>query len=338
MPDVPADYNPSATGIKGTMFGLPFDELQASIVILPIPWDATVSYLYGTAGAPQAILDASVQLDLEIANNTAPWKKGIWMAPIDTVLANASAGLRRSVEPYIKRLEEGKECSDDSTIELVNAGTNELKNKINTTTRSYLKKDKVVGLLGGDHSCPLGYLEALAEIYDDFGILQIDAHMDLRNAYEGFVHSHASIMFNALQLSSISKLVQVGIRDFCEEELAFVDADERIEVFYDQDLKHELFEGKSWKTLCDNMISRLPQKVYISFDIDGLNPHLCPGTGTPVPGGLEFNEAVYLINQVKKSGRQIIGFDLCEVAPQPNDNEWNANVGARVLYALCGSI
>lgn len=177
-------------------------------------------------------------------------------------------------------------------------------------------------------------MHALAEKHAEYGILQIDAHADLRNAYEGFTYSHASIMFNALKLPQVKKLVQVGIRDLCQGEAELVDqSNGRITTFYDYKIKNKLYEGNSWQKQCKKIIAQLPQKVYISFDIDGLDPKLCPATGTPVPGGFEFEEAVYLIKTLVQSGREIIGFDLCEVAP--GDSEWNGNVGARLLYKLC---
>ncbi|WP_456462588.1 agmatinase family protein [Reichenbachiella sp.] len=332
-----SNYDPSAVGVKGSIFGLPFGEEDSRIILLPVPWDATVSYSAGTAEGPQAILDASAQLDLEVVGREAPWKQGIWMAPIDETIRKKSQNLRTLVEPYIDALEAGEEYADTVTvIASVDQGTSELKAKLKGQALAYLNKGKIVGLVGGDHSTPLGYLEALNDKYDDFGILQIDAHLDLRKAYEGFEHSHASIMYNALKLSNISKLVQVGIRDFCEEEMEVANSDQRVAVYFDQELKWQQFEGTTWQSLCKEMVAQLPDKVYISFDIDGLQPFLCSGTGTPVPGGLSFEEAVYLIHQVKASGRDIIGFDLNEVAPQPDDEEWNANVGARVLYTLCG--
>jgi agmatinase len=191
----------------------------------------------------------------------------------------------------------------------------------------------MVGLLGGDHSTPLGFLRALSEKYERFGILQIDAHADLRKAYEGFTYSHASIMYNALKLPSVSRLIQVGIRDFCEEEQDVINRSRgRISTFFDEDLKAWRYKGETWDALCNSIIKELPANVYISFDIDGLDPKLCPNTGTPVAGGLEFQEAIYLIKKVAQS-RKIIGFDLCEVAPGQND--WDANVGARLLYNLC---
>jgi agmatinase len=106
-----------------------------------------------------------------------------------------------------------------------------------------------------------------------------------------------------------------------------------VAIFYDSFLKEGMNDGKSWKKQCKKIVAQLPQKVYISFDIDGLDPKLCPGTGTPVPGGLEFDQAVYLLKALVRSGREIIGFDLVEVAP--GESEWNGNVGARLLYKLC---
>jgi len=175
-------------------------------------------------------------------------------------------------------------------------------------------------------------MQALAEKHTSFGILHIDAHADLREAYEGFEFSHASIMFNALKIPQIKQLVQVGIRDYCEAELQLIQSDQRITTYFDRDLKYQQFEGKAWSVICNQIINKLPEKVYLSFDIDGLDPKLCPHTGTPVPGGLEFEQALYLVEKLVNSDRKIIGFDLNEVAP--GNDEWDANVGARLLYRL----
>jgi agmatinase len=197
-----------------------------------------------------------------------------------------------------------------------------------------LKAGKLIGLVGGEHSVPLGFFRALSDQYDRFGILQIDAHADLRKSYEGFTYSHASIMYNALKLPSIGRIVQVGVRDYCEEEVNVVQrAMGRVVTYYDEDIKDKLYKGRTWDILCDEIIAQLPKHVYISFDIDGLDPKLCPSTGTPVAGGLEFHQAIHLIKKLVLSDRKIIGFDLCEVSPGKND--WDANVGARVLYQLC---
>ena len=204
---------------------------------------------------------------------------------------------------------------------------------VRETTGQWLEAGKKVVLLGGDHSTPLGYLQALAERHDDFGILQIDAHMDLRESYEGFQYSHASIMHNALELPQVSKLFQVGLRDFSESEFNRAGQDPRIAQFTGRELHKNRFAGISWHEQCLRIVADLPAKVYISFDIDGLDPSLCPHTGTPVPGGLGFEETLYLLDQVVQSGREIIGADLVEVAP--GEDEWDGNVGARILYRLC---
>ncbi len=128
--------------------------------------------------------------------------------------------------------------------------------------------------------------------------------------------------------------MQVAIRDFCEEEQDVIkQSNGRVTTFFDEDLKDWRYRGETWDSLCTSIIKELPKNVYISFDIDGLDPKLCPSTGTPVAGGLEFQEAVYLIKKVAQAGKKIIGFDLSEVAPGSTD--WDANVGARLLYNLC---
>jgi agmatinase len=140
-------------------------------------------------------------------------------------------------------------------------------------------------------------------------------------------------MYNALKTASVSKLVSVGLRDVCEAEMEVVfNSNDRITPFFDHQIKAKLFEGGNWSTICDEIIAELPQKVYVSFDIDGLDPKLCPNTGTPVPGGLSFEQAVYLLRKLVESERTIIGFDLCEV--NPSESTLDANVGARILYHL----
>jgi agmatinase len=222
----------------------------------------------------------------------------------------------------------------EAALEEINNACLALKTWVYQETSNLIKKGKRVGIVGGDHSVPLGYMEALANLHGEFGILQLDAHQDLRNAYEGFTYSHASIFNNALKINQVKKIVQVGIRDFCDEESEVVKlSNGRVKVWYDQQIKADLFDGMSFRKICKRILSDLPTKVYVSFDIDGLKPELCPATGTPVPGGLEFGEALYLLITLVESGREIIGFDLCEVAGL--DNEWDGNVGARLLYKLC---
>ena len=216
----------------------------------------------------------------------------------------------------------------------VNEACEEMIGWVEASTEAFLAADKLVVLLGGDHSTPLGYLRALGKKHGSFGVLQIDAHMDLRKAYEEFTYSHASIMYNALQTGFISRLVQVGIRDYCQEEVDYAASDSRVVVHYDRDMKQASFTGEPWAQRVAKIVAELPEKVYLSFDIDGLDPKLCPNTGTPVAGGLEAEQVLFLVEAVIDSGRTIIGLDLNEVAPG-SEGDWDANVGARMLYRLC---
>lgn len=330
-------FDPNGIGdANGNIYGLPFDTNEAKLVILPVPWEVTVSYQAGTAAAPEAILDASFQVDLYDPFVTDAWKLGIAMKEINQDIREKSNLLRLSAEEYIQKLSEGFNPEENTALLVIRNNINlaglELNQWVKNKSLDLLNRNKVVGLLGGDHSTPLGLMQALAEKNPAFGILHIDAHADLREAYEGFEFSHASIMFNAIKIPQITQLVQVGIRDYCEAELLLIKSDNRISTFFDRDMKHQQYEGSSWSAICDQIVDTLPEKVYLSFDIDGLDPKLCPNTGTPVPGGLELEQALYLIEKLVKSGRTIIGFDLNEVAP--GDDEWDANVGARLLYKL----
>jgi agmatinase len=331
------NFDPNGVGLNNDHFiGLPFDEEDAEVILFPVPWDVTVSYSEGTSLGPENILAASTQLDLYDPFVNDAWKLGIYMVPVSEKWVKKNIKFRKKSIEYIDFLENGGVLNDSekykSSLQKINQECEDLKNHVYKKCKNYLSKGKLIGLVGGEHSVPLGYLKALAEQNADFGILQIDAHMDLRKAYEGFEHSHASIFYNASKISSISKIVQVGIRDYCEAEVDFVKKSAgRIKVFYDHEMKHQQFKGANFHQICIEIIKHLPQKIYISFDIDGLDPSLCPNTGTPVPGGLDFNQSLYLINLIVESGRTIIGFDLCEVNGK---NEWDGSVGAKVLYRL----
>jgi agmatinase len=328
------DPNSYATD-DSNIFGLPFSAEESDVVLIPVPWEVTVSYSTGTASGPQAILDASKQVDLFSLSVPNAWKKGIYMTDIPTDIAKKSKSLRKKSEKYLDELFAGKVSEKGKEIlKEINKECHKLNEKVKEQCGYWLDRNKVVGLVGGDHSTPLGFIQALSERHESFSILQIDAHADLRNAYEGFAYSHASIMYNAKQIKQVSNLIQVGIRDLCEAEYKIIGKSrDHIITFYNEFIMNQKMEGNHWKNITDTIINHLGDKVYISFDIDGLDPKYCPNTGTPVPGGLEFNEAVYLIRKVAESGRTIIGFDLNEVAP--GKDEWDANVGARMLFEMC---
>jgi agmatinase len=220
-------------------------------------------------------------------------------------------------------------------IKDLNEGGKFLNQWVYEQTRELLEAEKLVGLVGGDHSSPLGFYKAIAEKHGDFGILQIDAHADLRDSYQNLTYSHASIMFNALkEIPQLKKLVQVGTRDYSSGELDYInESNGRVQTFFDKEIKERSYEGETWKVITDEIVDALPQKVYLSFDIDGLDPKLCPNTGTPVQGGFEAQQIYYLLRKVIESGRHLIGFDLNEVGT--STNEWDENVGARILFKLC---
>ena len=328
------EFNPNDIGVaNGNYFGLQVEAKDAEINLLPVTWDATVSYGAGTAAGPQAILDASLQVDLFDPYVPEAWKARVGTLPFNEDLATMNEEARECAETIIGALEEG-EGADPALLERVNALSDRVNQYVYEAVAQQHKEGKIVGIVGGDHSSPLGGMKAAAEHFGEFGILHIDAHADLRDAYEGFTYSHASIMFNALrQIPQVKQLVQVGIRDYCEQEDALIRSNDRITAFPDAAVRRRLFEGETWGKICDEIVAALPEQVYISFDIDGLLPAYCGGTGTPVPGGLEFAEAEYLLARISASGKRIVGFDLCEVAPAA-EGEWDANVGARILFKL----
>lgn len=335
--DILQTYDPSGVGVdNGNLLGLPFDYESASIILIGVPWEVTVSYNAGTAAGPQALLDASRQLDVYDFDYPDGWKQGIFMQPVSEDLQQKSHQLRQQATRLIEHLEQGGSVAAvpelAAILEDINRECEAMNQWLYGQTQAAIAQGKRVGVIGGDHSVPFGYLRSLADQYPAFGILHIDAHADLRQAYEGFQYSHASIMYNALSLPQVSRLVQVGVRDICLDEVQLIEASQgRVIAYYDPVLKQKLYAGIPWQEICQQIVAQLPQQVYISFDVDGLDPKLCPRTGTPVPGGLELEQAFCLFREVVQSGRQIIGFDLSEVGP----SEWDGNVGARAVYKLC---
>lgn len=330
-------FDPSGVGIhNGQYFGFPYQEEESNVILYSIPWDATTSYGGGASQGPNSILEASVQLDFfdfDIAN---AWAIKRYTHPISDEIKERSEKARKKAKKVIDHLEANGDINDQKVqkwIKKVNRESEWLSQLVEEKCTNLLNANKKIGLIGGDHSTPLGYLKALAKHHHSFGILQIDAHADLREAYEGFEQSHASIMYNALQIPQIASITQVGIRDLSPDEWSKTQSDSRLHLFSDAHLQQQHLNGKPWGLICDEIIHSLPQKVYISFDIDGLSPDLCPNTGTPVLGGFSIHQIYILLKKIQSSGKELIGFDLCEVSPEEK-GEWNANVGARILYKL----
>jgi agmatinase len=282
-------------------------------------------------------LDASTQLDFFHPNLPKAFTTKVFMTEISAKWEKINEQFCIESIEYIQHLESGSEdhSSFNEFLNQLNLAQIALKENLKERSSVLIQNNKIPAVLGGEHSTPLGLIEAIDIHYSNFGILQIDAHADLRDSYENFQQSHASIMFNVIKnCKNMSKLVQVGIRDIAQSEIDLIqNSDGRIRTFFDWELKENQYLGNTWNSQVQNIIKELPENVYISFDIDGLIPSLCPNTGTPVPGGFTLEEITFLFFQLVDSGRKIIGFDLNEVAPG-NSGDWDANVGARALWNL----
>ncbi|MFN7454465.1 MAG: agmatinase family protein [Pseudobdellovibrionaceae bacterium] len=335
-------FDPSTTiSAEFGIFGVPTEEANSKLVLLPVPWEVTTSYGRGASQGPRIIRQASEQIDLfdiELGNS---WQAGYFMKEIPKNWLELNKKMKAKAQEVIRM-----KTQMDPNLELqsrlqseVNEACEKMSQWVYQESKAILNQGKMLGLIGGDHSTPFGAIKAVVEQNQgQVGILHIDAHADLRCAYQGFEQSHASIMHNVMTQIRPQKLVQVGIRDFCEEEFDFIQHHPKtIKTFFDLQNKKRLLKGEAWHTIAQEIVSELPQKVYISFDIDGLDPALCPHTGTPVAGGLSLDQVFYLFSLLAESGKQIVGFDLNEVSSGDEEEaEWDGNVGARVLYKLCG--
>lgn len=329
-------FDPNAAALPDSgVFGLPFTPDEAKVVLVPVPYEATTSYGGGTSDGPAAILEASKQVDLFDLDTGRPYEPGISMLEHPTQVRAWNDEAKALAAPIV---ESGGLEVDEQALARVNALSVKMNDWVYETTRHWLAKEKIVGIVGGDHSTPFGAIKAYAEKYPNLGVLHLDAHADLRDAYEGFEWSHASIMFNVLKhVPNVKKLVQVGIRDFGEAEFEIIrDSNGRVHTFFDSRLARARADGMAWSEQVDAIVAELPQHVYLSWDIDGLEPTLCPNTGTPVPGGLSFVQAIGLLEGVVRAKKTIVGFDLNEVSPGSDGSEWDGNVGARLLYKMIG--
>lgn len=331
------DPNAKATSADG-IYGLPFKESEAKVVFLPIPWDVTTSYQAGTSKGPGAILQASEQIDFFDLDYVDAYQAGLFMKKESAKIKKLNTEGRALAKKIIDADDEtmAKSKTLQAALKKVNELCEVLNDEVYAQTKAHLDNDQISVVVGGDHATPFGAIKAYAEKYPGMGVLHFDAHSDTRIAYMGFENSHATIMHNVMEkIPKVGKLVQVGIRDFCEQEFEYTRDNKKIDIYFDQVLAQRKLSGESFMKIAQEIVAKLPKQVYISFDIDGLDPRFCPNTGTPVPGGLDYPEVIYLINEVVRSGRQLVGFDLVEVAPSPkNADEWDANVGMRLLYKM----
>lgn len=259
---------------------------ESEIIIVPVPYDATSTWMKGADKGPEAILKASVNLEFfDIETESETHKIGI-----------------HTIEPL------KKQNSPESLVYSVYNKTNLL-----------FREGKFPVIIGGNHTVSIGSIKAAAEFYSDISVLQLDAHTDLRQTYEGSGFNHACVMARAKEVAPI---VQVGIRSMAYEELQFVD---KSRVFY----AHELFYNKE---LYDSAIQKLTDNVYITIDLDVFDPGIMPSTGTPEPGGLGYYEVMHFLKEVVRK-RNVIGFDVVELCP----SEYNKSpdfMAAKIIYQL----
>ena len=322
---------------KKSIFGKISSYESARLALISAPWSATASFGKGADKGPEMIASASSQMDFFSIEAEDVRDEGIFLFSPPSFLKKLNKKTRKRALPILAMEESAPGNFSKQKIEAINQSCKQMVKWVYEETKKIHTDGKKFGLIGGDHSCSEGALSYFNDLYKgDFGILHIDAHADLRKSYQGFHHSHASVMYNIMTHKYPPKaLIQIGVRDYCKKEYLFIKQNNNIHTFFDSEIKTALFEGKTWKSLVDSMIQCLPEKIYISVDVDGLQPHLFPNTGTPVPGGLSFEQTNYLLNKLLH--HQIIGFDLVETASpyKKNINLWDAQTGARLLYKLC---
>ncbi len=268
------------------------DPEQAMFHVLPVPYEKSVSYGSGTALGPKAILKASWQLE-QWDGKSKPCDEGIYTC---------------------------------STIDC-SVAPEEAINNIAAATQKIIEQGGMPVVFGGEHTVTYGVLKGLkAAGVEDFGIVQIDAHADLRDAYEGDPLSHASVMKRAVDMGI--PLYQLGIRAFCEEEMGYR---EQFGIHY-QDAD-ELVPNNITSI---DLPKDFPQKVFFTIDVDGLDPSVFPSTGTPVPGGLAWYQTLSLFESVAKQ-REIIGFDIMEFAPIKGFHAYDF-AAAMLTYKMMGIV
>ncbi|MCP5064797.1 MAG: agmatinase [Ignavibacteriae bacterium] len=267
---------------------------NSEIVILLAPLEKTVSYGKGAKHGPKEILKASHYVEFfdEELKTEICFEKGI--------------------------------C----TLEEIKFGKLSVKkavDKIFVEVNKQIEANKFVVTLGGEHSLSSASIKAHFENYNNLSILQIDAHSDLRDSYEGSKYSHASVMARVLEFTK--DIVQVGIRALCKEEYDFI-IKNKIRTFFIRDIRNNKF-GKYWQK---KVTDSLKENVYITFDVDGFDPSVIAATGTPEPGGLFWDETMNLLKLIGKQ-KNIIGFDVVELAPSKFDTASNFNT-AKLVYKM----
>ena len=326
---------------KTEAFGAKTAFNEADVILIPAPWEATASYGEGAHRGPVLIKKASAQLDFFNPDFNVSYNHKIHFEPSDPSILSLNKQARAWAKKIQKNWKEDKKLNKKELAwaKKVNQASLHLRDWIYEKSLRVFKRGKIPAIIGGDHSVSEGLINLTGQkLKGKYGLLHIDAHADLRKSYQGFKHSHASVMFNVLEGDfPPEKLVQVAVRDLCQSEFQKIKEDPKIDCFFDREISFRLFSGESWSKISKQIISRLPSDIYISLDVDGLSWENAPGTGTPVPGGISFNQILYLLSEVRRQKKRLIAFDVVETAGNgPGEAFWNGNVSARLIYHLAG--
>jgi agmatinase len=263
-----------------------YDYSESEIIIVPVPYDETSTWMKGADKGPEAILEASVMLEFyDVETMSEAHLKGIHT--INPVIQNETPELL--VEDVYYRI------------------------------LTLLSDKKFPVIIGGNHTVSIGSIKAFSEYYDNLTVLQLDAHTDLRQEYEGSEFNHACAMARAREFAPV---VQVGIRSISKDEVPYIEKDR---IFY----SHELYYHKG---LYANAIEKLSENVYVTIDLDVFDPSIIPSTGTPEPGGPDYFELLHFLKNVIKN-RNVVGFDVVELCPSAT-NKSPDFIAAKIIYQL----
>jgi agmatinase len=261
------------------------------VVIIPVPYDSTTSYLPGARRGPLAIIEASTHMELfdeELKKETFP----IGIHTMDQ-------------------------------LEITATGPEQMVERVSSVTSYCLNANKFPVMIGGEHSLTLGMVRPIKERYKHLSVLQLDAHADLREEYQGTPYSHASI---GKRIKELCPLVQVGVRSMSREEWNFLPAS-GVKTFFAQEVR----EKRGW---IDEVLKSLSDEVYITLDLDVFDPSIIPSVGTPEPGGLGWYEVLDLLRMVI-SRKRIVGMDIVELTPLPGNTAPDF-LAAKLIYRMIG--
>jgi len=264
-----------------------FAQLEKSkIILIPVPYDGTSTWGKGADKGPEAFLEASENMELyDIETDSEVYKQGIHLT-----------------EPITE-----------------NSSPEAMVNEVHAITKDFIKRNKFVTLFGGEHSISIGSIRAFNECFDNLTVLQIDAHADLRESYEGTKYNHACAVYEASQTTN---LVQVGIRSMDVIEKTVMDEEKTF-------FAHEMVADEYWS---DKVIEAMTENVFITLDLDAFDPSIMPSTGTPEPGGLLWYETLEFLKQVFED-KNVVGFDIVELCPNKNDKSSDF-LAAKLYYKM----